>query len=108
MDRLGGALVSAAEGPAEEAAATGNGGGARRPWHSSDASSPGGSRPMPIRRMARGFFAPIQRILGFGVMRASASFRNRSGGPVRARAWLESASIEEPYGHSHELLVSAR
>jgi hypothetical protein len=99
--------VSAAEGPAGEAAATGNGGGARRPWHSSDASSPGGSGPMAIRRMARGFFAPIQRILGFGVMRASASFRNRSGEPIRARAWLESASIEEHYGYSQEISLNA-
>jgi hypothetical protein len=47
------------------------------------------------------------RIFGFGVMRASAPLRNRSGEPIRARAWLETARIEERYGYSQEISLNA-
>jgi hypothetical protein len=51
--------------------------------------------------------ARIWRILGFGVMHASAPLRNWSGEPIRARAWLESALIEEKYQYSQEISLNA-
>ena len=47
---------------------------------------------MSLRGTLRRLFARIRRILGFGVMHASAPLRNWSGEPIRARAWLESCS----------------
>ena len=40
-------------------------------------------------------------------MRASAPLRNWSGEPIRARAWLESARIEERYQYSQEISLNA-
>jgi hypothetical protein len=40
-------------------------------------------------------------------MRASAPLRNWSGEPIRARAWLESARIEERYKYSQEISLNA-
>jgi hypothetical protein len=40
-------------------------------------------------------------------MRASAPLKNWSGEPVRARAWLESAGIEERYRYSQEISLNA-
>lgn len=41
-------------------------------------------------------------------MHASAPLRrNRSGEPIRARAWLESARIEEQYGYRQEISLNA-
>lgn len=49
----------------------------------------------------------VRRILGFGLMRASAPLRDRSGEPIRARARLESAQIEERYRYSQEISLNA-
>ena len=50
----------------------------------------------------------VRQVLGFGVMRASAPLRkNKSGEPIRARAWLESAKIEEEYHYSQEISLNA-
>jgi len=40
-------------------------------------------------------------------MRASAPLRSNSGQPIRARAWLESAKIEERYQYSQEISLNA-
>jgi hypothetical protein len=40
-------------------------------------------------------------------MHASAPLRNWSGEPIRARAWLESARIEERYHYSQEISLNA-
>jgi hypothetical protein len=60
-----------------------------------------------VRRTLRRLLAGIWRILGFGVMRASAQLRNWSGEPIRARAWLESARIDERYKYSQEISLNA-
>jgi hypothetical protein len=57
--------------------------------------------------MLRRLLAEMRRMLGFGVMRASAPLRNRSGEPVYARAWLESARIEERYRYRQEISLNA-
>jgi len=62
---------------------------------------------MALGRMLRWLVAQIQQILGFGVMRASAPLKNWSGEPIRARAWLESARIEERYHYSQEISLNA-
>jgi hypothetical protein len=58
-------------------------------------------------KAARSLLERIRRILGFGVMRASSPLRNESGEPLRARAWLESAEIEERYQYSQEISLNA-
>jgi hypothetical protein len=40
-------------------------------------------------------------------MHASASLRNWSEEPIRARAWLESALIEERYRYRQEISLNA-
>jgi hypothetical protein len=40
-------------------------------------------------------------------MRASSPLRSESGEPIRARAWLESAKIEEHYHYSQEISLNA-
>ena len=62
---------------------------------------------MSVREMPRWLFGRIRQILGFGVMRASAPLRNWSGEPIRARAWLESAGMEERYQYSQEISLNA-
>jgi hypothetical protein len=62
---------------------------------------------MSVRGTLRWLFARIRRILGFGVMHASAPLRNWIGEPIRARAWLESAGIEERYQYSQEISLNA-
>jgi hypothetical protein len=57
--------------------------------------------------MAMRLLAQLRRILGSGVMHASAPLRNRTGEPIRARAWLESACIEEQYGYRQEISLNA-
>jgi hypothetical protein len=62
---------------------------------------------MSVRGTLRWMLARTRRILGFGVMHASAPLRNWSGEPIRARAWLESARIEERYHYSQEISLNA-
>ena len=108
MERLGGALVSTTENPAQEAAESGNDAtGTHSLWRSVAAGSPADSRLISVGLMVRRLLVRMRRILGFGVMRASAPLRNRSGEPIRARAWLESARIEERYGYSQEISLNA-
>jgi len=52
-------------------------------------------------------FTRTRRLFGFGVMRASASLRDRSGEPIRARARLKIARIEETYRFSQEISLNA-
>src|SRR5579871_4188466 len=90
----------------------GNGGtGARRPWQPRTRPTvvgpARGSPLISVRGTLRWLFARIRRILGFGVMHASAPLRNRSGEPIRARARLESARIEERYQYSQEISQNA-
>lgn len=65
------------------------------------------SLPRLAYEALRRLYARILRILGFGVMRASVPLRNLGNEPVRARAWLESAGIEERYGYSQEISLNA-
>jgi hypothetical protein len=62
---------------------------------------------MSLRGTLRRLFARIRRVLGFGVMHASAPLRNWSGEPIRARAWLETARIEERYQYNQEISLNA-
>ena len=62
---------------------------------------------MSVHGMLRWLFGRIRQILGFGVMRASTPLRNWSGEPIRARALLESARIEERYQYSQEISLNA-
>ena len=62
---------------------------------------------MSVDGMLRWLFGRIRQILGFGVMRASTPLKNWSGEPIRARAWLESAWIEERYQYSQEISLNA-
>lgn len=92
-------------------ASVGGDAGARRPWRPRTrpiaASSPEGSSLVSPRGTPGRLFGRIRRILGFGVMHASAPLRNWSGEPIRARAWLESARIEERYQYSQEISLNA-
>jgi hypothetical protein len=58
-------------------------------------------------RITRWLLTRIRRVLGFGVMRASSPLRSASGDPIRARAWLKSAKIEERYSYSQEISLNA-
>ncbi len=108
MERLGGALVSATANPASGAAESRDDAtGTHRLWRPIAAGSPEDSPLISVGLMVRRLLARMRRILGFGVMRASAPLRNRSGEPIRARAWLESARIEERYGYSQEISLNA-
>lgn len=49
----------------------------------------------------------VRRLLGFGLMHASVPLRNLTGEPIRARAWLSSARIEETYEYSQEISLNA-
>jgi hypothetical protein len=102
---------ASAKSPDGTAAPGGGGTGARRPWQPRTrpnvSGSTGGSPLASVRGALRWLFARIRRILGFGVMHASAPLRNWSGEPIRARAWLESARIEERYQYSQEISQNA-
>ncbi len=63
--------------------------------------------PASVRWTPGRLLAAVRRVLGFGVMRASAPLRSKSGQPIRARAWLESAKIEEQYQYSQEISLNA-
>ncbi|HEX6519576.1 MAG TPA: hypothetical protein VF070_06100 [Streptosporangiaceae bacterium] len=63
--------------------------------------------PTSVRWTPGRLLAGVRRVLGFGVMRASAPLRSKSGQPIRARAWLESAKIEEKYQYSQEISLNA-
>jgi hypothetical protein len=64
--------------------------------------------PTSVRWTPGRLFDLVRQVLGFGVMRASAPLRkNKSGQPIRARAWLESAKIEEEYHYSQEISLNA-
>jgi hypothetical protein len=100
--------VSASANPAGGAAGSGNdANGTRRLWRPIPDGSPEDSLLILVGLMLRRLLAQIRRILGFGVMRASAPLRNRSGEPVYARAWLQSARIEERYGYRQEISLNA-
>jgi hypothetical protein len=108
MERLGGALVSTSANPAGEAARSGNDPtGTRGLWRPVAAGWREDSRLISVGLIVRRLLAGMRRMLGFGVMRASAPLRNRRGEPIRARAWLESARIEERYGYRQELSLNA-
>jgi hypothetical protein len=62
---------------------------------------------MSVRGILMRLFARFWRILGFGMMRASSPRRNWRGEPIRARAWLETARIEERYQYSQEISLNA-
>ena len=109
---LGGAVVNASAKPADGPLRLGAGSsGAHRLWPPGArpiaAGSPRGSALISVRRTPRWLLTRIRRVLGFGVMHASAPLRNRSGEPIRARAWLESALIEEKYQYSQEISLNA-
>ncbi len=63
--------------------------------------------PLPLFGPLSWLLTRIRRVLGFGVMHASAPLRNRNGEPIRARAWLESARIEERYQYVQEISLNA-
>jgi hypothetical protein len=60
------------------------------------------------RSAPRSLHVRIRRLLGFGLMRASMSLRPvvRSGEPIRARARLESARIEERYYYRQQISLN--
>jgi hypothetical protein len=98
--------------PTDETPASEIGGtGTRRPWRPKTrpmpADLPEGSPLMSARGMPRRLLTRIWRILGFGVMHASAPLRKSGGEPIRARARLESAKIEERYRYSQEISLNA-
>jgi hypothetical protein len=100
--------VSASANPADRAAESGNdAGGTHVLWRPAAAGSPEDGLLVSVGLMMRRLLDGMRRILGFGVMHASAPLRNRSGEPVRARAWLENAKIEERYGYSQEISLNA-
>ena len=97
---------------ADEADAPVNGGPAARGSRLSrvrriEGGPPGASPLVSVHGILRWLFAEVRRILGFGVMHASAPLRNWSGEPIRARARLESAEIEERYRYSQEISLNA-
>ena len=97
---------------ADEAGAPVNGSPeARRPWRLGVRPFAGGppraTLLASVFEIFRRLFAEVRRILGFGVMHASAPLRNWSGEPIRARARLESAEIEERYRYSQEISLNA-
>lgn len=97
---------------ADEAGPPANGGPeARRPWwrrvRPPEEGAPGASLLASAYGIPRWLIAQVRRILGFGMMRASAPLRNWSGEPIRARARLESAEIEERYRYSQEISLNA-
>jgi len=98
---------------ADEVDAPVNGGGpaAWRPmWprvRPIEGGPPGASPLVSAHGILRWLFAQVRRILGFGVMHASAPLRNWSGEPIRARARLESAEVEERYRYSQEISLNA-
>ena len=65
------------------------------------------SLPRSVYETLRRLLTQARRILGFGVMRASVSLRNLSGEPIRARASLSRAQIEERYEYSQEISLNA-
>ena len=65
------------------------------------------SLPRSVGETLRRLLTQARRILGFGVMRASVSLRNLSGEPIRARASLSRAQIEERYEYSQEISLNA-
>ncbi len=96
----------------DDAGASANGGPeARRPWwrrvRPPEEGAPGASLLASAYGIPRWLIAQVRRILGFGMMRASAPLRNWSGEPIRARARLESAEIEERYRYSQEISLNA-
>ena len=63
------------------------------------------TRPSTLRHL----WALIQRLAGYGFMRASSPLRNPVGseGPIRARAQLESTSIKERYRYRQDISLNA-
>lgn len=108
VGRIGGALLNASANPADGVAESHNDTtGPRGLWRPGIAGLPEDSPLISIGSMLRRVLAGMRRILGFGVMRASGPLRNRKGEPIRARAWLESARIEERYWYSQEISLNA-
>lgn len=68
----------------------------------------GVSAPSALRTMLESLHAKIRRLLGFGLMRASGRLRTvfKGGEPIRARARLESARIEEKYYFSQQISLN--
>lgn len=96
---------------ADGTAAAGDGTGAQRPWRLRKRLIAAGSHEdnplMSAHEIPSRLFARMWRILGFGMMHAPSPLRNRRGEPIRARAWLESARIEERYQYSQEISLNA-
>jgi hypothetical protein len=69
---------------------------------------PGSSTESAERTAAEASIARFRRLLGFGLTRASTRLRTvtKSGEPIRARARLESAQIEERYYHRQEISLN--
>jgi hypothetical protein len=108
VGRIGGALVNASANPADGAGESRNDvTGPRGLWRPGVAGLLEDSPLISIGSTVRRVLALMRRILGFGVMRASGPLRNLKGEPIRARAWLESARIEERYGYSQEISLNA-
>jgi len=98
--------------PADEAVASlSENAGTRRPaWQQEGPAADGPpqrSLLMLFQEMLGWIFGRIRRLLGFGMMRASAPLKNWHGEPIRARARLESAQIEERYHYSQEISLNA-
>ena len=97
---------------ADEAGTPADGGPeTRRPWwrgvRPPEEGAPEASLLASAYGIPRWLIAQVRRILGFGLMRASAPLRNWSGEPIRSRARLESAEIEERYRYSQEISLNA-
>lgn len=82
----------------------------RLPWQPVNRGSPADSperesRPSTLRRL----WALIQRLAGYGLMRASSPLRNPvgSGELIRARAQLERSSIKERYRYRQDISLNA-
>ena len=84
---------------------------AKRPWKPAPRPTAGeppeDSEPWSLYETLRQLVARIRWIIGLGVMRASVPLRTLSGEPIRARAWLKSARIEEWYKYSQEVSLNA-
>lgn len=100
-----GASANPADGSAE---ARNDASGTRGLRRHAAVGGPKGDRPLrPVGAIGMRLLARLRRVLGSGVMRASAPLRNRGEEPIRARAWLESARIEEQYGYRQEISLNA-
>lgn len=104
-------MNASAQPPDGAATSENNRKGAQRPWR--PRTQPTGDVPVQhsVPRSAyeavRRLLTQVRRLLGFGVMRASVPLRNLGGEPIRARACLSSAQIEEHYEYSQEISLNA-